>query len=150
MTKEHKKLMEGIREFISTCPCLETYLDTLRAQVGVEYLEESAKNYSIESVPVDPIVKRYMDGTSVRRFSFAFASREAYGRDVVENLANCGFYEEFSDWIYQCSLGRGFPDIGEKKEVTKMECSSTPYVFNTDEMTAKYQVEVMLEYYQRA
>ena len=145
---KENSIMKGIKEFISNCPCLETYLDTLRTEIGVEYLDEEAKNYSIESVPVDPIVRRYMDGSSVRRFTFA--SREAYGRDVVENLANCGFYEEFADWIYKCNLGGVFPAIGTKKEVTKMKCTSTPYVFNVDQITAKYQIEVTLEYYQES
>lgn len=150
MANKENSIMKGIKEFISTCPCLGTYLDTLRTEVGVEYLDEGAKNYSIESVPVEPIVRRYLDGTSVRRFTFAFTSREAYGKDVVENLANCGFYEKFADWIYKCNLNGEYPQIGTKKEVTKMKCTSTPYVFNVDEMTAKYQIEVTLEYYQES
>lgn len=150
MIKKDKRIMEGIKEFVSTCPCLEMYLDALRKEVNVEYLEETAKNYSIESVPVNPIVKQYLDGSAVRQFSFVFSSRESYGRETVENLANCGFYEEFADWIVQCNRRRIFPDIGEGKEVTKLMVTTTPYVFDASVSTATYQIQVTLQYYQKA
>lgn len=153
MTKKNsgdKKIMEGIREFIKECPCIQIYLDALRTDVNIEYLEEDGKNYSIESEPVKPVVKSYLDGSAVKQFAFIFASRESYGRESIENLANCGFYEEFADWIEECNRNKVFPDIGEKREVTKMWAATTPYVFDTVEATAKYQIQVMMQYYQRA
>ena len=80
------KIMEGIREFIKTCPCLQTYLDTLRKDVNIEYLTEDEKNYSIESVPIEPVVRRYLDGSAKKQFAFVFSSRESYGREVIDNL----------------------------------------------------------------
>lgn len=145
-----KKLMEGIREFVKTCPCLQTYLDALRRDVNVEYLTDKEKNYSIESEPIAPVVKRYMDGSAIKQFAFIFSSRESYGREVIENLSNCGFYEEFADWIEECNIKRVFPSIGEKREVTKMRATTTPYVFDTSESTAKYQIQIVLQYHQRA
>ena len=145
-----KKVMEGIREFVKECPCLRIYLDTLKSEVNVEYLEDEEKNYSIESEPVDPVVKRYMDGSAVKQFAFIFSSRESYGREVIENLSNCGFYEGFSDWLEECEKTRTYPDIGDKREVMRMRAVTTPYVFDTSESTAKYQIQVTIKYYQKA
>lgn len=148
--KKDNKIMEGIKEFVSGCPYLEIYLETLRKEINVEYLEEDAKAYSIESEPINPVVKTYLDGSAVKQFAFVFSSREAYGREVVENLANCGFYEEFADWIEDCNRKGVYPDIGSNKEVTKMVATTTPYVFDTSVSTAKYQIQVNIRYYQKA
>lgn len=146
---EDRKIMSGIREFIKTCPCIQTYLETLRTDVNVEYVDEEEKNYSIESEPINPIVKQYMDGSSVKQFAFIFSSRESYGREVIENLSNCGFYEEFAKWLEECDVSRTYPDIGEKREVTRIRATTTPYVFDTSDTTAKYQIQVVLRYYER-
>lgn len=150
MRKEsNKKIMEGIRDFVKECPALQVYLETLRAEVNVEYLKEDAKNYSIESEPVEPVVKRYLDGSAVKQFAFIFSSREAYGREVLDNLANCGFYEDFADWLGQCNREKKFPDIGEGREVTQIVAITTPYMFDTSETTAKYQIQVVMKYFQK-
>ena len=145
-----KKIMEGIREFIKGCPCLQIYLSALKSDVNVEYLEDDEKNYSIESEPVDPVVKRYMDGSAVKQFAFIFSSRESYGREVIENLSNCGFYEKFSEWLEECEKARTYPDIGNGREVMRIRAATTPYVFDTSESTAKYQIQVTMKYYQKA
>lgn len=147
---ENKKIMEGVREFVKSCPYLQTFLDTLRTDVNVEYLEDEEKNYSIESEPVTPVITRYLDGSAKKQFAFVFSSRESYGREVIDNLSNCGFYEDFAEWIEECNRQRKFPDIGEKREVTKIYATTTPYVFDTDVSTAKYQIQVMMQYYQKA
>lgn len=144
-----KKIMEGIREFLKECPDIQIYLDTLRKDVNVEYLEEDAKNYSVESEPIEPVVKRYLDGSEVKQFAFIFSSREAYGREVLDNLANCGFYENFADWLDQCNKEKKFPDIGEGREVTRITATTTPYMFDTSETTAKYQIQVVMKYFQK-
>ena len=79
-----------------------------------------------------------------------FSSRESYGREVIENLSNCGFYEGFSDWLEECDKARMYPDIGDQREVMRMRAATTPYVFDTSESTAKYQIQVTIKYYQKA
>lgn len=145
-----KMIMEGIRQFVKTCPCLQNYLDTLRKDVNVEYLTEDEKNYSIESVPIEPVLKRYLDGSEQKQFAFIFSSRESYGREVIENLSNCGFYEEFAEWLEECDRNKEVPDIGKNRTVTSIRATTTPYVFDTSESTAKYQIQVVMKYYQRA
>lgn len=135
--------IEYIRNFIETCP----WLPEFRAAINAEYLGEDTKSYMIESTPVDPVVKRYMDGSSVRQFAFVFASRECFGPDVIENIDNSGFYEHFADWLEQCSR-TGLSDMGQGKQAKKCMAVTTGYVFNADETKAMYQIQCRLTYFQ--
>ena len=86
-------LIGSIREFVNGYPLLQEF----DALVGVEYLEENTKSYMIEASVTDtPIQKRYLNGDTIRRFNFVFASREYFGLDTVENMDVAEFYEDFS------------------------------------------------------
>ena len=68
-------VIESVRAFINTCP----YLDEWDALVGVTYLPEDTKTYAVEaSITDNPVVKRYLDGSAVKRFNFqrVFWSRQ--------------------------------------------------------------------------
>lgn len=137
-------IIESIRNFIETCP----FLDDFRQAVNVEFLGENAKSYMLESTPVEPLVKRYMDGSSVMQYAFVFASREYYGPDVMENIENSGFYEHFAQWLDECTLDGNLPVMEDDKTAKKITATTTGYVFNTDETKAMYQIQCKLIYFQ--
>ena len=137
-------IMESIRDFIETCP----YLADFDHAVNAEYMAEDAKSHMIEAAPVEPIVKRYMDGSSVRRFAFYFAGREYYGPDVIENIQNSGFYEKFSEWLESCTLKGQLPQMDAGKTARKIRATTTAYVYNADETKALYQIQCELIYFQ--
>lgn len=137
-------IIESIRNFIEDCP----FLPEFRQAVNAEYLGEEAGSYMIEATPVEPIIKRYMDGSSVRQFAFVFASREYFGQDAMENIANSGFYEHFADWLETCTLSGILPEMEEKKTAKKIMAATTGYVFNADETKAMYQIQCKLIYFQ--
>ena len=83
-------IIESIRDFIATCPFIEE-LDAIFPPVNVDKLEPEP-SYSIESVPSDPIVKRCINGDSIRRVTFYLCSRNLYGAE--ENLDTSQFYEK--------------------------------------------------------
>ena len=138
-------ILESIRKFISTCP----YLNEFAQGIGVDFLSEEATSYSIEEVPANPIVKKYIDGSSIRQFIFIFSSREAYGSDVFVNLDNIGFYEKFYSWIEEQNLKGNLPDIigGES---LKIEAQTNGYAFDTDIDKARYQIQCRLTYFKEA
>lgn len=81
-------VISAIRDFIATCPCLDEFNEAF-AKVDLDKLEEDATNYMVESVPAEPIVRRYTNGDTVRRVVFAFCSRVFYGD--VENIDTSDF-----------------------------------------------------------
>lgn len=82
--------IEKIRDYLITHCNLSNYGNLL-----IDFLDEEAKNYSVEKIPLNPIVEQYLDGTSKRQETYQFSSRESYDNSLMQNLDNNGFYEEF-------------------------------------------------------
>lgn len=137
-------IMEAIRDIIKKCP----YLDEFYQSIGVDHLGKDSTSYSIESVPGKQILKRDIVGNTKRQYLFNFASREAYGEDVRNQIDNIGFYEHFSDWLEQVSTEGDFPELEQGKEILKIEAITGGYAFDTDMQKAKYQIQCRLVYYQ--
>ena len=138
-------IIGAIYEFIKTeCPCLDTYYDS----IGVDFLDEDGTYYSIESVTTEPSIKRYLGGASVRQELFVFSSTDTYGDDVRQNLANLGFFEAFAAWLEKCTRDRHFPDLGEGREVEKIEALTSGYAYQTGIHEAKYQIQCRIKYFQ--
>ena len=143
-------IIEAIRNYIRECPYLQEFEGvTGLVKVNVDYLEESATVYSIEEVPVDPIVKKYVNDDSIRQFQFIFASREPYGADVLQNISNSGFYEDFANWIEKQNNDDNLPILGEGCESQRIKVLSPGYAFQVDVDKARYQIELRLKYYKK-
>ena len=87
------KIIESIRNYISKLDCMSTFENAINAN----YLGGEADNFSIEEVPCKPVLKKYLNGSTKRQFQFAFCSREPYGAEIIQNIDNSGFYEDFTD-----------------------------------------------------
>jgi len=130
-------IIKYVRDLIKTCPYLEEYENG----IGVDYLNENATSYMIESVPVDPIMKQFTDGGTVRQFAFNFASRNGYGSDVIENLDNIGFFEHFSDWVEELTESMLLPEIDEYRIPISLKVVSQGYLYNNELDEAQYIIQ---------
>lgn len=137
-------IIEALRDYIRNCPNLETFNNAIK--VNVNYLGADTDTYSIEEVPVEPIVKKYVNGDSVRQYAFIFTSRQPYGVDVLTNIDNSGFYEKFADWIENQNDNEIFPLLDNGLEPLKIEVTSTGYAFAVTEDTAQFQIQLRLKY----
>lgn len=140
-------IIDSIRNYIRKCPHLETFNDAIR--VNVNYLEPDADTYSIEEVPIEPVLKQYINGDSIRQYAFIFTSREPYGSDVLQNIDNSGFYEKFANWIESKNDNEIFPLLDNGLEPLKIEVTSTGYAFAVTEDTAQFQIQLRLKYFKR-
>lgn len=137
-------IIESIRDYIKQCP----HLSEFNKGINVNYLGEEDDSYCIEETPSNPIVKKYIDGSSVRKFLFVFASKEAYGQDVMQNIENSGFYEHFADWLEEQSEKGNLPILEKGKEARKIQANTNGYLFNAEMDKASYQIQLELTYYQ--
>lgn len=135
-------LIQAVRNYLMNCPLLKDGVLLSVDQLGAEI------SYTIDTVPCNPIIKKYTDGGSRRQFQFVFASREKYGGQVLENIENSGFYEQFSDWLEQQSWNRIFPDLGNYRTPYGIEILSRGYINDAEDDTARYQIQLNLIYYQ--
>lgn len=140
-------IIDSIRNYIRTCPCLDTFSNVV--MVNVNYLEPNTDTYSIEEVPIEPIVKKYINGDSIKQYAFIFTSREPYGADVLQNIDNSGFYEMFADWIERQNDNEIFPMLDGNLEPLSIEVTSTGYAFAVSEDTAQYQIQLRLKYFKK-
>lgn len=137
-------IIEGVRAW------LKTYEGLADGRLSVDFLPEDAKSYSVDSVPTTEIVKRYLDGSSVRQFLFCISSREFFSDNITQNVDNLAFYEGLAAWLERKNRLRQFPSIGDDRTVRSVEISSTAYPFIVDEHgTARYQLQLRLTYYQK-
>lgn len=139
-------IIKYIRDFIKTCP----HLDEFHQGIGIDYLREDATAYMIESVPVDPIVKKFMDGGSVRQFAFNFSSREVYGSDVLENIENIGFFEHFSEWLEEQTDSRVLPELDARRMPLSVQATTPGYLYNNELDKAQYVIQCNFKYKQEA
>lgn len=124
--------------------CLDTFNNAIR--VNVNYLEPYADTYSVEEVPIEPIVKQYVNGDSIRQYAFIFTSREPYGADVLTNIDNSGFYEKLADEIEKNNNNNIFPLLDNGLEALEIKVTSTGYAFAVTEDTAQFQIQLRLKY----
>ena len=140
-------IIKALRDYIRTCPHLDTFNNAIR--VNVNYLEPEADTYSIEEVPIEPIVKKYVNGDSIRQYAFIFTSREPYGIDVLQNIDNSGFYEKFADWIENQNDKEILPLLDNGLEPLEIKVTSTGYAFAVTEDTAQFQIQLRLKYFKK-
>lgn len=130
------KIIDSIRENILTCPLLDG------CKVNIDYVG-TEMSYSIDPLPCDPIIKKYVDGGSQRQYQFAFTSKEEYDEDARVNIENSGFCEEFEDW-----LDKQLPTLPTGKIPVKFETLNKGYLYDIDGNNAKYRIECRLIYEQ--
>ncbi len=137
-------IIQGIRNYMRGLKCLDTFNNAIR--VNVNYLEPTPDTYSIEEIPIEPILKKYVNGDSIRQYAFIFTSREPYGADVLQNIDNSGFYEKLADEIESNNDNELFPILEDGLEPQEIKVTSTGYAFAVTESTAEYQIQLRLKY----
>lgn len=135
--------IESIRTYFIKCPILDS-----KSPINIDYNGKQPRQYSIDTMPVDPIVAQYTDGASKRRYGFTINSTEIYGPGHRKNLENIGFYELLSEWLEEQNLAKNLPELGEGKIPLYFEILTTGSMFYATENDAVYQIQLSLVYLQ--
>ena len=114
------------------------------SNINVDFLSNEPIQYVIEPIPVEPIIKAYKDGGSLRQFVFQFGSREYYGADVIQNMKNTEFYEDFSALIEDNNRKGVLPKIDG---IQSIECLSNGTINEDNTDNAKYVIQMRITYY---
>ena len=135
-------IIASIREYISDLDCMATF------EINVNYLDGENDSFSIEEVPCNPIIKKYLDGSTLRQYQFVFCGREPYGAEILQNIENSTFYEDFANEIEEKNNNDVLPTL-EGMEATSLEITSNAYTVSVTEDTAMYQINLNLKYYKK-
>lgn len=149
-------LIQSVRDFLASCPLLELEDEAGNPGSGllklrVDFLKEQAVYYSIETTPVDPIQQIYRGGGSKRQFAFNLLSREWFDEGLRQCMDNIGFFEKFSDWLWEQNRIKNFPVLDSGKQPLSIEATTVGYLFNFDDTqkTGRYQIQCRLTYFQK-
>lgn len=137
-------MVSEIRDWLRTCPLIDQ-----NDRFNVNYLGAEPIAFSIEETPNTPVVQRYLDGSTIREKTWVLAAVQDYSPDVLSQIANSGFWEQFSDWVEEQSRKKNFPQMSQGKISRKIEVTTTHYLYRAGENTARYQVQMKLIYFQR-
>ena len=133
--------------------CIQQWLKTysgLSGRLDVDFLDEDAETYSVDTIPCEEVLKRYYDGSTRKQFQFAVSSRRFYEQNIKQNLSNLQFFEDLTAWVEQKARARELPVMDNDRTAQKIVVTSTGYPFMVDETgKARYQIQLRLEYYQK-
>ena len=139
-----KSIIEGVTAFFAACPLLADGV------FRVDALGDQPQEYTIETGIFTPVIETYIDGSSDRRYQFNFGSREFYGMDRLQNIANSTFYEDFADWVEAQDAAGRFPELPEGMHAEQLHVLSSGYLFDEAMQNARYQIQLELIYHKEA
>lgn len=135
---------EQIREWFRTCPVIQS-----GNRFRIDYLAENPTEYAIYASPSQISYRENVLGeeipNDIQTLNFIFASKESYGADVQQNLANMGFYDAVCAWVLEQNAQRNFPAI-QGGRVRSIVPTLTAYPAEVGSDSAKYQIQLKLTY----
>jgi hypothetical protein len=137
-------IIDALEKYFIGCELLKD------GALRVDYLGEKPVEYTIEVLPCDPVVKRYLGGSTVRQYLFTFGSREFYSQERLQNIQNSAFYERLADWVETRSMSGVLPELPDGMEAQQLEVVSSGYLFDGSMTNARYQIQLRLLYFKEA
>lgn len=135
---------ESLRAWFRTCPTISG-----SNRFRTDYLAESPTEYAIFSVPSVLRSHENILGETVlddeQTQNFIFASKEVYGADIQQNLANLAWYQGITEWIIAKNNAGEFPEWQDGK-IKAILPTLTAYPAQVGSNAAKYQIQIKVNY----
>ena len=135
---------ENLRAWLRECPAI---LNINR--FNVDFMGQDPTEYAIYSTPNELSYTRDVLGNiffrPIQELNYIFASLFSYSFDILQNLENLGFFSNVINWIYEQNITKNFPVIEEGKVISIMP-TLTPYIFDADSDSARYQIQLKINY----
>lgn len=139
-----KSIIEGLTEYFLQCPLLKDGV------FRVDALGSDPVEYALETGMTSPVVRTYVDGSSIRQYQFNFNSREAYSMDRILAIQNESFYEDFCNWVEEQSMIGNLPEMPEGCEAQALTVLTPGFMLDATMENAFYQVQLQLQYFKEA
>lgn len=139
-----QQTVDAIRNWFRECPEIQK-----GNRFGIDNLSSDPTEYAVFMSPSS--LQSFVDVTgevclkSVQELNFVFASREKHQSDVLQALANHGFYDNVISWIIAQNKEKNFPEIAEGLVISIMP-SMTQYLFEAGTTSGRYQISCKMKY----
>ena len=132
------KLRQYLFNIINTLTTNRNY------QINADMLSKDINNYSLDKIPTDTEVQKWIIGIVKRRDVYSFRSRKSYSQDTINNLKNIGFFEEFEKTIKSNNDEGVLPDI---KNIESIECLNCGTMISNDNgKTGTFDIQIQITY----
>ena len=139
-----QQTVDALRDWFRECPSIAK-----GNRFGVDNLSADPTEYAIYMSPSSLATGVDITGEvfvkPVQELNFNFASREKHPSDVLQALANHGFYDDVINWIIQQNKIKNFPEIADGTVISIMP-SLTQYLFEAGANSGRYQISCKLKY----
>lgn len=112
-------------------------------KINVSILSKDINSYSIDKIPTETEVERWITGLEIHRDVFDFRSRKDFSYDDINNLKNIGFFEIFEEKIRTNNNDKILPDIDGIESIECLNCG-TQESANTG--TAEFSIQVQIKF----
>ncbi len=134
-------MIEKIRQYL-----IDNRIIDDDCRINVDFLGENPTEFAIIPIAVDPILERYVDGTSLRQYQFQLISCNDYGADVMQNIDNSTFYEQLYNLIDENNNKNILPKIDG---IVSIECLNNGAILDATTNTARYSIQMKITYLKR-
>lgn len=112
-------------------------------KINANALSKDIGAYSLDKIPTDYKVEKWINGTEIHRDLFSFRSRRNYSYEEMNNLLNIGFFEIFEEKIFDKDKKRELPDI---KGIENIECMNCGAMNSANTNTAEFDIQIQITY----
>lgn len=133
--------IEKLREYLMQI--IDSILTDTNYQINANMLSADTNNYSLDKIPVDSLVEKWVTGYELHQDVYAFRSRNNYSQDTINNLLNVGFFEVFEKIIKTNNKNKVLPLIEGIQSIECLNCGSMNYA---DTNTAEFEIQIRIVY----
>jgi hypothetical protein len=113
-------------------------------QINANMLANDIDNYSLDKIPTQSVVTKWISGIEIHRDVYSFRSRKAYSKEALNNLQNIGFFEQFENAIETNNKAGNLPDI---KGIESIECLNPGTMLSNDNgNAATFDIQIQITY----
>lgn len=122
---------------------IDTLLTDKKYQINANMLSADINNYSIDKIPTETVVEKWITGNTIQRDLYLFRSRNSYSQDTLNNLLNVGFFEKFEDIINSNNDKGILPEI---ENIERIECLNSGSMTNASTNSAEFDIQIQITY----
>lgn len=122
---------------------IDDIVEDNKYQINVDMLSKDINNYSLDKITAESTVDIWITGTEIHRDLYVFRSRMSYSQDVINNLANVGFFEIFESIINNKNKKGELPEI---EGIESIECLNGGGMQDANTNTCEFQIQLQITY----
>ena len=122
---------------------IDTLTQDSNSQINADMLSNEVDNYSLDKIPTDYKVERWITGEEIHKDVYSFRSRREYSQDTINNLQNIGFFEKFENLLRTKNEDGVLPEIDG---IEKIECLNCGTLNNAGTNTAEFDIQIQITY----